>query len=139
MRKLFLIFISFYFISCSQTPEETITAVNSIHAPSVNVQLNAGEKWTANQETTQGINNMVKIVEGGLESEDPKMPKLKGALEQELKTIYAKCTMTGTAHDQLHNYLLPLKEKIDKVAESENKIILIELQSYLSVYPNYFQ
>ena len=37
--------------------------------------------------------------------------KLSESLEQEFTIILQKCTMTGVAHEQLHNFLLPFRKK----------------------------
>jgi hypothetical protein len=79
------------------------------------ILLNNGKKWTANMETTEGIKNMNAFL-----NEFPANPKLedyhslKSNMEIEFNVILQKCTMTGEAHNQLHNYLLPMKKKLLK-------------------------
>ena len=130
--------------------EHAINNKNEAAAPhedhsgkAVSVALNNGEKWPANAETSQGINNMVRIIHS-----IPQAPNVedyhatKIALDQEFNTILKKCTMTGEAHDQLHNYLLPLKEIIDQLGSEsidENKKVVARLDQYLNEYSNYFQ
>jgi hypothetical protein len=49
--------------------------------------------------------------------------------------------MTGEAHNQLHNYLLPLKSQIDKLG-TENlagcQRVMPEIKAYLMKYSHYF-
>jgi hypothetical protein len=60
---------------------------------------------------------------------------LKDSLQVEFKTIFQKCTMKGEAHDQLHNFLIPVKKELDQLSV-EN---IDELTKYLKTYSNYFQ
>lgn len=104
--------------------------------------LNGEERWIANNETTAGIKAMEELTQSFQHSEDIASYKmLKTQLESELATIFKKCTMKGEAHDQLHNYLLPLKERINKLELSDvsaSKTIVEEMKMYLLVYENYF-
>lgn len=107
------------------------------------VSLNNGEKWQANPETTEGIKKMT-----GLVKEFPAQPALedyhalKGKLETEFDQVIKQCTMTGEAHEQLHNYLLPLKKHIDKLGAAtieECQAALQEVSHRLDAYGTYFQ
>ena len=61
-------------------------------------------------------------------------------LQAEFKTIFEKCTMKGQAHDQLHNYLVPVKDHLDKIRErNEAEENFKELVAYLGTYENYFE
>jgi hypothetical protein len=112
------------------------------HGSAQTVQLNNGAKWQANPETTQGIAAMQQLVSSFSKTpatEDYK--QLKEKLETEFKTIFQKCTMTGEAHTQLHNYLLPLKEMIEDLGSNnpdESKKALNEIQMHLTKYSMYF-
>jgi len=101
------------------------------------VELNNGVKWTANVETTQSIEIMINF----LQQQDAKSSaaNIKAELQNEFKLIFKNCTMTGEAHDQLHNYLLPLRDKINELNEENQKTAIPELQRYLKSYYTYFQ
>ena len=112
------------------------------HTVGIDVKLNNGAKWEANVETTQEMGAML-----GMVNDMPKDPSLEDfrALNKKLlisfQTTLQKCTMTGEAHNQLHNYLMPLKEKIEKLGESDLetcKTILPELKDYLLKYSHFF-
>ena len=104
-----------------------------------NLQLDNGKKWKANPETTQGINNMITMVDRYNESGDNgEYSNLKADLESEFKLIFKNCTMTGAAHDQLHNYLMPLKDIIDQLEEPQPETILL-LDDHLQMYFEYFE
>lgn len=101
------------------------------------VKLDNGKRWIANVETTEGIAKMAAL----LSSYDPATgdaKALKAGLEEEFALIFERCTMTGEAHDQLHNYLLPIhKEMADiNLSEKEDRD---ELQAYLGTYGTYFE
>lgn len=120
----------------SDPKEETETSLFAVHVP---VKLINNEKYIANKETTQGINELLNIVEKGLEDENPNMETIGQSLEDTIKKIYASCTMSGRAFEELNNYLIEANKKVQEVKYTPNKIILIELQSYLSQYPKYFK
>jgi hypothetical protein len=101
------------------------------------VQLKRGNPWKANAATTEGISSMAAL----LEAFDPKQDNpdtLKSGLEREFHLIFERCTMTGEAHDQLHNYLIPMHQHmadIDLSIVEDRKAF----QDYLKLYPNYFE
>lgn len=107
------------------------------------LKLNNGDLWMANAETTEGIQKMAQLITNFSESENMEAyAELKSTLEAEFGTIISKCTMTGEAHDQLHNYLLPMKPFFkDLVAENltTRKAGLEKLAKHLSEYSAYFK
>jgi|SRR5690554_2324579 len=103
------------------------------------VMLDNGEKWAANIETNEGIHNMISMVkkEEG-KNETPDYVGLRENLNKEFNFILEKCTMIGESHDQLHNYLLPLKARIDKLDPNSNQDAIEDIGHYLSTYHHYF-
>lgn len=96
-----------------------------------------GNRWIANPETTTGIANMSAI----LQAFDPasgNADTLKAALEEEFGLIFERCTMEGEAHNQLHNYLIPihhaLREFDGNVAHDREA-----MATHLASYTTYFQ
>lgn len=103
------------------------------------VQLDNGKKWKANPETITGINNMSTLVQNGIIGK-VEVAKLYDSLQVEFKAIFDKCTMTGESHNQLHNYLLPLKGQLDKLKAGSSDInTLEEIQERLLTFKNYFE
>jgi len=103
------------------------------------VALDNGKKWQANPETTQGVEKMSTIVAEGL-SAAKEPASLQEPLKMEFQTIFDKCTMTGEAHEQLHNFLIPIKGYLDKLATPDaNETTLRDMQAYLGTYKNYFE
>lgn len=101
------------------------------------VQLDNGKTWEANAETTEGVKSMQAIV-AGFDPATGDGAVFKEELEAEFKDIFAKCTMTGEAHDQLHNYLIPVHKMLDQLSASPTPEQITELREYLGTYPNYF-
>lgn len=143
------IFVTIFVVSCdndknkkqeiaapAQTEEET-------HESEGVLKLNNGDLWMANAETTEGIEKMTQLIANFTDRENMEVyPELKTKLEAEFATIISKCTMTGEAHGQLHNYLLPMKPLFkDLVAEdlATRKASLEKLNKHLSEYSSYFK
>ncbi len=77
---------------------------------STNIQLDNGKRWIANPETKIGIENMISIMSSFEEKDNvDAFGPLTISLKSEFSMIFKKCTMTGEAHNQLHNFLLPIK------------------------------
>lgn len=103
------------------------------------VQLDNGSKWMANIETTQGIQSMTKMIEGAQADPAQATTSLKENLLLQFTDILNKCTMKGESHEQLHNYLLPLKADIEKLSASPSAEELESIKSYLTTYYTYFE
>jgi len=105
------------------------------------LRLNDGEKWEANDATTIGIENMMVFLDE-VNDTSFKSDIVVDKLDDEFKTIVAKCTMTGEAHDQLHYFILPLKDKIESLKNTTTKNRkgqLKEIKTYLKMYNTYFK
>ena len=157
MNKLFIILIGCalgIFLACKPSAEKneeaaattdqrpSIYTAEDGHTIGMNVELNKGAKWEANVETTRGIDKMRGLLidfKADPTVEDYRALHKKLAVEFQL--ILQRCTMTGEAHTQLHNYLMPLKEKIDILSTgklSECNALLPELKEYVMKYSHFF-
>lgn len=101
------------------------------------VSLNNGQRWEANPETTAGIKALQQIISDSKPDESAAI--LKEKLNAEFALIFKNCTMTGASHDQLHNYLLPLKWKINTIEETNKEALKKEIADYLQEYTLYFK
>lgn len=108
------------------------------------LELNDGEKWVANTETTDGINEMIEVV-NNLKS-DPTTEdyqQLGESLNDIKSEILNKCTMKGPDHDNLHAYLIPLMKKIKRLksvhSEKIGEKIVGKITLHLAEYANYFE
>jgi hypothetical protein len=135
--------------SCNnKNPKENESNENSKietnhHEGESKVSLNKGEAWEANQETTDGINKMIQLMDDYTETENVEAYKsLSDTLDSEFNLIFKKCTMKGEAHNQLHNYLFPMKAKFKSLASgdlTESKAAFGDLKEHLTEYKTYFQ
>ena len=130
--------------ACKQNtkePEKTEVVTTEAAAEAVHeskaVMLDNGKLWVANPETTEGIKNMQKII--AERKQEATGAVLKEALENEFQMIFEKCTMKGEAHNQLHNYLVPLKMKLNQLDGTNDEQVISEIDAYLKEYSNYFQ
>ncbi|NQV53990.1 MAG: hypothetical protein HQ500_12460 [Flavobacteriales bacterium] len=105
--------------------------------------LNDGQRWSANPETTEGINKMKERMNGFTYTEDQAaFQTLADSLEADFTMIFTKCTMKGEAHNQLHNFLLPMKEKFTNLGSGDanaSKIAFEGLKRHLAGYKEYFE
>ncbi len=112
------------------------------HGESV-VTLNNGSKWKANPETTTGINNMVQLMNSFTQTEDSSsFIELESNLSNEFNLIFKNCTMKGEAHNQLHNYLFPMKELFEGLKTNDlnsQKENFDKLKTHLASYSIYFE
>lgn len=127
------------FIACScANDNQAATTYNVYEEPQwPPVELNNGAKWNANPETSKSISVMKDFLKN--QADKLSTAEIKDLLLNEFKLIFKNCTMTGAAHDQLHNYLLPLRDKINELNEENRKTAIPELQRYLKSYHTYFQ
>ena len=118
-------------------------AVESHKGTGNQLDLDEGKPWKANQETTVGVQNMIGLMKNFNEKENvDSYVKLTENLKREFAMIFEKCTMKGEAHNQLHNFLIPIKDlfgalsskDLNKCKESFNK-----LNMHLAVYKSYFE
>ncbi len=140
IKPLIILAIVVSATACNNTNTESNDSTN--HGETM-IKLDGEKRWIANPETTDGINNMIQIVEtfGDVENVES-YQTLTDNLKEEFNTIFQKCTMEGEAHNQLHNYLFPMKEKF-KLMSSDNlddcKSAFVDLQEHLSSYKTYFE
>lgn len=145
MKKVSLLGVLFLSMTaCQNNSKEALkkeevknkVAAETVHE-SKEVTLDNGKLWVANPETTEGIRNMQKIISERKPDESPAV--LKEALEVEFEMIFEKCTMEGEAHNQLHNYLLPLKMKLNQLGGENDQEVITQIDAHLKKYTEYFK
>jgi hypothetical protein len=106
------------------------------------MKLDNGNTWTANIETTQGIEKLQEIVSNDKFESINDYKILAKKLSGELTVILDKCTMKGASHDNLHIFLVPLLKKVDKLKEvtsvAQGKMITDKIRTHLKEYKSYF-
>ena len=157
IKTLLILLIATYAISCGNNTENNhddheghdheAEAAESKHEEHVDsdftLDLNNGNLWSANIETTEGIGNMVVLMESFSDTESVEAYSiLSGHLTTTLNTILKECTMEGEPHNHLHTYLFPMFDMIEGIGSSELatcKVNYSELKQQLAEYPNYFE
>ncbi|MEZ5014486.1 MAG: hypothetical protein R2794_09360 [Chitinophagales bacterium] len=104
--------------------------------------LNNGEKWQANTETTQRIDDMIARTNAFADSSDlDAYHALANHLKEDYIYIFEHCTIMGNAHEMLHGYLYPLYELITPMqigGETTCANQLTKLKEHLALYHTYF-
>lgn len=137
MKRIFIavLSISLLLSSCSlnRDQKEVLKPEDFTY---MKIELVNGERWQTNEDTRQSIVNMLDIVRNF----DGDYIGLNKSLEKEFQELFRKCTMTGEAHNQLHNYLFPLVEFFDALKEDESKAkdTLPKLEKHLRAFNLYF-
>lgn len=150
---LFLLFVSIFVFGCGENQEKDAPVITSAEefeaepqedhlAWQQRIQLNAGEMWKANRETTEGILEMSHIVEKTDASSPEEYRSLGNELNEEKNLVIKRCTMKGPPHDNLHIYLQPLMAQIAELQEvtsaERGKQLVSEIKAHLSAYHSYF-
>ncbi|MCX7549103.1 hypothetical protein OS188_14190 [Xanthomarina sp. F1114] len=166
MKKTILSFAMLAFIlsSCNNKKEEAATEQtiqepvevvshenhDTHHASSAlnndwmnEIQMDNGSQWEANIETTDGVNDMLKLISESKTETVEDYLGLANKLNERKNTLVKECTMTGPSHDNLHVFLHPLIEKIDVLLETktteEGATALKSIEDNLNAYTTYFK
>jgi hypothetical protein len=127
-------------VSCGETTTEVKGEVEEkkVEKKVIPVfQFNEGERWEANSATVEGIENLTEMVKG-FDASVQSYDSLQSNLRDEFGLIFKNCTMKGEAHEQLHNYLLPLMELFGKLTLEEQEDALAEIKKHLARFDTYF-
>jgi hypothetical protein len=110
------------------------------------VQLDNGKKWKADQQTNEGVAKMQSLVTAF--KKDTPAPgiddykHLNSQLQAELDGIFKKCSMTGDAHQQLHNFLVGVIKELNVLKEDDLKSseqAFLTMEKNLFSYSNFFE
>ena len=151
MRFSLIIFIigTAFLFSCNQTEEkreeiESQVIEDHTHTESDSIELNNGAKWKVVPEMMAHIRNMEsdinrfsEIKHTGLQD----FTQMGAGLQKNIDLLTSNCTMDGKAHDELHKWLLPYIDMVDKLNKSKNNdealLIFKELKLSYETF-NYF-
>ncbi len=139
LKHLLLIAIISLISACNNSSEsdkkQETEVENHAEEGSNKLKMNGTEKWQANPETTEGINNMASLIDNYNANDQQNFAGLESELNTQFQLIFERCTMKGEAHNQLHNFLMPLKNKLENISEQN----VSETRSYLYNYYDYFE
>lgn len=127
--KITLAFICFTFFSCDnsttiQSKESDNQVVNKEHdhVSFEEIELDNGNKWKVDDAMLVHIKNMEKDVIAFNKGKQKEYVKLAENLQKNIGLLTSNCTMKGKAHDELHKWLLPYIEMVDKLSKSKNEV-----------------
>lgn len=141
MKKWVLISATLLLIvSCSENASTSMDEADPKKVEekdSPDVQLNEGERWEANSATVQGIENLTEMVTT-FDAAEEDYDTLQSNLRDEFGLIFQNCTMKGEAHEQLHNYLLPLMDLFGNLTLEDPEDELAKIKEHLARFDTYF-
>lgn len=131
--KLFSVIMSLLFIAaaCKSDPQQS------------DINLNNGEKWQVNAEMKPHIKKGNELLTGFMAAKNKDYKNLAENLKTQNNRLIKSCTMKGESHDELHKWLHPHIELIEKLSKAENneeaEAIIFKLQKSFENYEHYFQ
>lgn len=143
--KLYRVFgLFFLLISCNSSISKEDTLSYNDDGKDIIVTLENEALWKANEYTSIGMNNMVKLMQdlaiNKANSKD--FDLLTENLKNEFTLIFQKCTMKGEAHNQLHNFLIPINNEFENLGSGDletAKVSYDRLLKHLKTYSLYFE
>ena len=93
------------------------------HSESDSIELNNGAKWKVVSEMMAHIRNMesdINLFSETKQTELKDFTQLAARLQKNIDLLTSNCTMEGKAHDELHKWLLPYIDMVDKLNKSKN-------------------
>lgn len=150
MKKSILVALSiFALVSCKNNTEETVTTTETEiehtapqDAASDKLALNNNEKWVVNDEMKPFVMNGEALVNTYIKENKTDYKQLAADLKAENTKLIKSCTMEGASHDELHKWLHPHLEIVNRMAEIDNdekaKVLVAELEASYQNYHNYF-
>lgn len=113
------------------------------HVKQENITLNNGEKWKVNEEMKPFLEKSNEILNNYIAEKNENYTELAENLKNENFKLIKSCTMKGESHEELHKWLHPHMELIEKLAKAENtkdaNKIINQLKDSFAVYHNYFE
>lgn len=118
-------------------------AEHRIENPNELVRLNNGEKWQADVEMVAHVEVMEIILNDFAPEGLGDYHATAKVLDEELSALIASCTMKGEGHDELHNWLLPVMQKVEALGKAEDEeqaaALTASLKASLTDFHNYFE
>lgn len=136
--------------SCTETTSkmnetENLVDTEKVHKHNENkdLHLNDGQKWKVDKDMMSYIAYMKSDINNFEGSSAEDFQTLSTDLLINIDLLTANCTMKGEAHDQLHLWLVPYIEQVNKfvVLESleDSKIAIVELKETFKVFDQFFE
>ncbi|PKL85769.1 MAG: hypothetical protein CVV22_06330 [Ignavibacteriae bacterium HGW-Ignavibacteriae-1] len=143
------ILLTLFAISCNNNAQEKMDTENhSVDHDAHNhgtesIELNNNEKWHVNEEMKPFIIESEKVLNTYTETESNDYLTLASQLKSKNSELINSCTMQGKSHDELHKWLHPHMDLIEKLENAENEndanVIISDLKASFNTYHTYFQ
>lgn len=151
--------ITSIFFACNNSNGESTEKTNVIsdtvavgtvesehHTESESIELNNGLKWKVVPEMMKFIKTMESEVNHFSETSHSQLSEyveLSLVLQKNIDLLTSNCTMEGKAHDELHKWLVPYIETVEKMKSSKNIDEAKEHYNYINqsfnTLNNYFE
>ncbi|CAG5082932.1 hypothetical protein [Parvicella tangerina] len=119
----------------SQTPTQE-TVEDGLH-------LVGDKKWKVPPGMMENIDEQMELVIFYDETSDTLHQELGQKLDDLCKTLVQECTMTGEAHNVLHEWLIPYWETIDSLKEvkdmDQGDKLINDLYVHYATFEDYFE
>ena len=116
------------------------------HTESDSIELNNGAKWKVVPEMITHIRNMESEINRFTEANHTELKdftQLGASLQKNIDLLTSNCTMEGKAHDELHKWLLPYIDMVDKLNKSKNNdealLTFEEIKASYKLFNIYFE
>ncbi len=110
------------------------------HAEGASASKPDGEKWPVNPEMKPFVAQGQKLVQEFVAKGDSDFLGLSAALKEQNQGLIKSCTMSGPAHDALHDWLVPQMERVTALAQTRNSDEAAKIVSALNqAYSDYGQ
>lgn len=107
------------------------------------LSLNNGEKWKINEEMRPFVLKGEELLNDFILTGSTDYKNLAANLKEANMNLIRSCTMTGTAHDELHNWLHPYMEELEELEMAENeeeaKDVVEDLMEAFEEFHYYFE
>jgi hypothetical protein len=146
-----LILVSFSLFSCNNSATEPATELGETNDHSDHqhtdaahgIALNNGEKWSVDATMLVHIRALESDINTFATANQKDYAALVEKLKSNLDVLTSNCTMTGTAHDELHKWLLPYIDLVDALSEATDDTYAAlqfeTLQASFATFNQYFQ
>ena len=126
--------------SCSENNQSSSESHG--HGP-IELTLNDGKKWQADQHTRESILGIREAMTTKPVNSPDETQALGHDLQRRLRVLVSGCTMTGEAHNQLHVFLEEFMPAADSLAsqpdEEKARETLAEMHHMLERYDEHFE
>jgi len=107
----------------------------------LSLTLDGENKWQMDDHTRSTFNIMTERFDGlsPTKADASYLSGIAAALESDIESLIAGCTMTGAAHDELHKYLAVYIPKVEQMKTTGELMDAMEVLNLLNEYRYFFE